>query len=160
MDTRKPRIAAVAVGLAFAATLALTGCASLSKHLPWAHKAPPAPEVATALTVAAPDGATLSWPQVWQRNDVVLDMAGVAATGSAVVMPRSGLAWPVRVALRVAAGSIGSIDVRGAQRLLIPVPASGTGTGTVDLELPPGVYVAATKQITLNWGPASVPAGP
>ena len=156
MDTRKPRIAAVAVSLTIAASLGLPGCASVSKHLPWGHKAAPAPEVATALTVAAPDGAPLSWPQVWQRNDVVLDMAGVAASGTAVVMPRSGLAWPVRVALRVVPGSIGSIDVRGAQRLIIPVPA--TGSGTMDLELPPGVYVAATKQITLNWGPASVPA--
>ena len=155
MDTRKPRIAAVAVSLTIAASLGLPGCASVSKYLPWGHKAAPVPEVATALTVATPDGAPLSWPQVWQRNAVVLDMAGVAATGSAVVMPRSGLAWPVRVALRVAPGSIGSIDVRGAQRLVIPVPA--TGTGTIDLELPPGAYVAATKQITLNWGPASVP---
>ena len=157
MDIRKPRIAAVAVGLACAASLGLAGCASVSKHLPWGHKAPPAPEVSTALTVAEPDGAPLSWRQVWQRNDVMLDMAGVAATGSAVVMPRSGLAWPVRVALRMAPGSIGSIEVRGAQRLVIPVPA--TGTGTIDLELPPGVYVAATKQITLSWGPVSVPAG-
>jgi hypothetical protein len=158
MDIRKPRIAAVAVSLAFAASLELAGCASVSKHLPWGHKAPPVPEISTALTVAAPDGATLSWPQVWQRNDVVLDMAGAAASGAAVVMPRSGLAWPTRVALRVAPGTIGSIDVRGAQRLVIPVPA--TGTGTIDLELPPGIYVAATKQITLNWGPVSVPAGP
>jgi hypothetical protein len=156
MNTRKTRITVIAVGLLVAGTLGLAGCAAVSKHLPWRHKAAPAPEVATALTVAAPDGAPLSWPQVWQRNDVVLDMAGVAATGAAVVMPRSGLAWPVRLALRVAPGSIGSIDVRGAQRLVIPVPA--TGTGTLDLELPPGVYVAATKQITLNWGPASVPA--
>ncbi|HEY6457165.1 MAG TPA: hypothetical protein VIY90_17970 [Steroidobacteraceae bacterium] len=155
MDIRKPRVATVAVSLTFAAGLGLAGCASVSKHLPWGHKAPPVPEVSTALVVAVPDGATLSWPQVWQRNDVVLVMTGVAASGAAVVMPRSGLAWPVRVALRVAPGSIGSIDVRGAQRLLIPVPA--TGTGTVDLELPPGVYVAATKQITLNWGPASAP---
>jgi hypothetical protein len=155
MDTRKPRIAAVAVGLALAATLGLGGCASVSKHLPWGHKAAPVPEVSTALTVAAPDGAPLSWPQVWQRNDVVLDMAAVAATGSAVVMPRSGLTWPVRLALRVAPGTIGSIEVRGAQRLVIPVPA--TGTGTIDLELPPGVYVAATKQITLNWGAANAP---
>ena len=158
MDTRKPRIAAVAGSLIFLGSLGLAGCVSVAKHLPWGHKAAPVPEVSTALTVAAPDGATLSWPQVWQRNDVVLDMAGVAATGTAVVMPRTGLAWPVRVALRVAPGSIGSIDVRGAQRLVIPVPASGTGT--VDLELPPGVYVAATKQITLTWGPANVPAGP
>ncbi|HEX3838773.1 MAG TPA: hypothetical protein VHW25_17600 [Steroidobacteraceae bacterium] len=156
MDIRKSPITAVAVGVTIAASLGLAGCASVAKHLPWGHKAPPVPEVSTALTVAAPDGATLSWPQVWQRNDVVLDMAGVAATGSAVVMPRSGVAWPVRVALRVVPGSIGSIDVRGAQRLVIPVPASGTGT--IDLELPPGVYVAATKQITLNWGPASVPS--
>jgi hypothetical protein len=156
MDTRKPRIAAVALGLAFLGTLGLGGCASVTKHLPWGHKGPPAPEVSTALTVSAPDGATLSWPQVWQRNDVVLDMAGVAATGSAVVMPRSGLAWPVRLALRVAPGTIGSIEVRGAQRLVIPVPA--TGAARIDLELPPGIYVAATKQITLNWGAVNAPA--
>jgi uncharacterized protein YceK len=156
MDTRKPRLAAVAVSLTFATTLGLAGCASVSRHLPWGHKGPPVPEVSTALTVAAPDGAPLSWPQVWQRNDVVLDMAGVAATGAAVVMPRTGLAWPVRMALRVAPGTIGSIDVRGAQRLVIPVPA--TGAGTIDLELPPGIYVAATKQITLNWGAPNAPA--
>jgi hypothetical protein len=112
--------------------------------------------VSTALTVAAADGSALSWPQVWQRNDVVLDLSGLAGSGSAVVMPRAGLAWPVRVALRVTPGSIGAIDVRGAQRLVMPVPASGAAT--VDLELPPGVYVAATKQIIINWGPANVPA--
>jgi hypothetical protein len=158
MDTRKVPIAAVAFSLMLAASLDLAGCASVSKHLPWAHKAPPPPEISTALVVTASDGAALTWPQVWQRNDVVLDMAGVAATGSAVVMPRTGLAWPVRVALRVTPGLTGTIDVRGAQRLLIPVPV--TGTGSVDLELPPGVYVATTKQITLNWGPVNAPATP
>jgi hypothetical protein len=141
-----------------AAALGLAGCASVTKHLPWGHKAPPPPEISTALVVTAPDGTALSWTQVWQRNDVVLDMAGVAATGAAVVMPRTGLAWPVRVALRVTPGMTGTIEVRGAQRLLIPVAA--TGTGSVDLELPPGVYVAATKQITLSWGPVSAPTAP
>lgn len=158
MDTRKAPIAAIAFSLILAASLGLAGCASVSKHLPWAHKATPPPELSTALVVTGSDGTPLTWPQVWQRNDVVLDMAGVAATGSAVVMPRSGLAWPVRVALRVTPGLTGTIDVRGAQRLLIPVPAAGTGS--VDLELPPGMYVAATKQITLNWGPVSAPATP
>jgi len=114
--------------------------------------------VSTALTVATPDGAALTWPQVWQRNDVVLDMTAVAAAGSAVVMPRSGLAWPVRVALRVTPGAIGAIDVRGAQRLVVPIPAGGAAS--VEVELPPGVYVAATKQITLSWGPANAPPGP
>ena len=158
MDTRKPRLAAVALGLMVAGGLGLGGCATVSKHLPWGHKAPPAPEISTALVVAAPDGAALTWTQVWERNDVVLDMAGVAPSGSAVVMPRSGLAWPIRIALRVRPGSFGTLEVRGAQRLVIPVPA--TGTGNVDLELPPGVYVAATKQITLNWGPTLTATAP
>lgn len=156
MDTRKPRSATAAASCLVAALLSLAGCASLSAHLPWRHRAPPPPEVSTALTVAAADGTALSWPQVWQRNDVVLDLSAVAGTGSAVIMPRAGLGWPVRVALRVTPGSVGSIDVRGAQRLVLPVPAGGAST--VDLELPPGVYVAATKQITVNWGPANVPA--
>jgi hypothetical protein len=158
MNTRKPNTACAAAGALVAALLGLAGCATLSAHLPFRHKPPPAPEVATALTVATPDAAPLTWPQVWKRNDVVLDMSAVAAQGAAVVMPRSGLAWPVRVALRVTPGSVGAIEIRGAQRLVVPVPASGTGT--LDIELPPGIYVAATRQITLNWGPASAPAAP
>jgi hypothetical protein len=145
--------AALAVGLLAAGMLGLAGCASVSAHLPWRHKPPPPPEVSTALTVATPDGVVIAWPQFWQRNDVVLDLSGVAATGSAVVAPRTGLAWPVRVALRITPGAIGAIDVRGAQRWVVPVPA--TGAATVDLELPPGVYQAATRQITVNWGPAA-----
>ena|ERR1700744_736182 len=156
MNSKKPGIAPVVVGLMVIAAVALAGCRSLSSHLPWAHHATPPPEVSTALTVAAPDGTRLAWPQVWQRNAVVLDLAGLSGAGSAVVMPRAGLAWPVRLALRVTPGSIGAIDLRGAQRVVLTVPAAGAGT--VDLELPPGIYVAATKRMTLNWGPASVPA--
>lgn len=156
MNTTKPGSATAAASCLVLTALTLAGCASLTAHLPWRHRAPPPPEVSTALTVAAADGTPLSWPQVWQRNDVVLDLSGLAGSGTAVVMPRAGLGWPVRVALRVMPGSFGAIDVRGAQRLVMPVPARGAGA--VDLELPPGIYVAATKQITLNWGPANVPA--
>ncbi len=138
--------------------MGLAGCASLSAHLPWGHRAPPAPEVSTALTVAAPDGTGLSWPQFWQRNDVVLDMSAVAGTGSAVVMPRGGLAWPVRVALRVSRGAVGEVEVRGAQRWVVPIAA--TGGGAVDIELPPGVFVAATKEITVHWDAAGTLAAP
>jgi hypothetical protein len=156
MNSRTP-LAALAVGLLAAGILGVAGCASVSAHLPWRHKAPPPPEVSTALTVATPEGAPVAWPQIWVRNDVVLDMSGVAPTGSAVIAPRAGLAWPVRVALRVTPGAVGSIDVHGAQRWVVPVP--GTGAATVDLELPAGVYQAASRQITVNWGPAP-PAAP
>ena len=152
MNVSKSLTAALA-GLLAAGILGLAGCASLSAHLPFRHRAPPPPEVSTALTVATPEGASVAWPQIWVRNDVVLDMSGVAPAGSAVVAPRSGLAWPVRVALRVIPGAIGVIDVRGAQRWVVPVPAAGAAP--VDLELPPGVYQSATRQITLSWGPAA-----
>jgi hypothetical protein len=155
MDNQKSGFAPHVVGLLLAGSLGLAGCTSLSAHLPWGHKAPPPPEVSTALTVAAPDGTALSWPQFWQRNDVVLDMSGLAGTGSAVVTPRTGLAWPVRIAVRVTPGAIGEIEVRGAQRFIVPMAA--TAAGTVDVELPPGVYVASTRQLTLTWGPAPAP---
>ena len=150
--------AALAGGLLVAGMLGLAGCATLTAHLPWRHRSPPPPEVSTALTVVTPAGAAVAWPQIWVRNDVVLDMSGAAPTGDAVLAPRSGLAWPVRVALRVTPGVIGTIDVRGAQRWVVPVPAAGAKT--VDLELPPGVYRAATRQVTLSWGPAVQPAEP
>ncbi len=125
----------------------------MKAHLPWSHQVPPPPEVSTALTVATPEGAALSWPQFWLRNDVVLDMSGVAGTGSAVVAPRSGLAWPVRVAFRVTPGAVGALDIRGAQRFVVSVPG---GSPTADIELPPGVYQATTGQLTVHWGPAPV----
>jgi hypothetical protein len=157
MNMPKTVTAPIGVGLVAVLLLGLAGCKSVSQHLPWGHKAPAPPEVSTALTVTTAEGGALALPQFWQRNDVVLDLTGVAPTGAAVVMPRSGLAWPVRLALRVTPGVIGAIDVRGAQRVLLPVPAAG---GQTDIELPPGVYVASTKQVTLSWGPANVPASP
>ena len=150
--------AALAASLLAAGILGLAGCAAVSAHLPWRHKAPPPPEVSTALTVATPEGVADPWPQFWLRNDVVLDLSGVAGTGAAVVAPRAGLAWPVRVALRVTPASVGAIDVRGAQRWLVPVPAAGAAT--VDLELPAGVYQATTREITVHWGPAAEPPAP
>ena len=157
MDSRNT-FATLAVSLLAAGILGLAGCASVSAHLPWSHKAPPPPEVSTALTVATPEGTAITWPQFWLRNDVVLDMSGIAGTGAAVVAPRAGLGWPMRVALRVTPGTVGAIDVRGAQRWIVPVPAAGAAS--VDLELPPGVYQSTTRQITVNWGPAAAPPAP
>lgn len=158
MNSRK-LLAALAASLLGAGILALAGCASVSAHLPWRHRAPPPPEVSTALSVATPEGAAVSWPQIWQRNDVVLDMTAVAPSGSAVVAPRAGLAWPVRVALRVTAGAIAVLEVDGAQRVLLPINASAGAP--IDLELDPGVYTPRTPQLTVRFGPASgLPQGP
>jgi len=73
-------------------------------------------------------------------------------------VPPSSRRAPVWPGQCVTPGSIGAIDVRGAQRWLAPVPAAGAAT--VDLELPAGVYQATTRQITVHWGPAAEPPAP
>ena len=59
----------------------------------------------------------------------------------------------LRLALRVSPGSLGELDVRGAQRVLLPIVSSAGKP--VDLELPPGVYPPKTAEITVAWGPAA-----
>lgn len=157
MKFTNPQTSAAA-GLLAGALLGVAGCTSLSAHLPWRHAAPPPPEVSTALTVATPDGAPVAWPQFWQRHDVLLDLSGVAPSGAVVIAPRAGLAWPVRIAFRVIPGAFGAIDVHGAQRWVVPVPAAGAAP--VDIEVPPGVYQPATRQLTVSWGPATSPPVP
>jgi hypothetical protein len=53
-------------------------------------------------------------------------------------------------------GSIGLLEVRGDQRMLIPVTREGTQV--VDLELVPGVYTASTAQIGIMWEPLRQPS--
>jgi hypothetical protein len=82
-------------------------------------------------------------------------MSGASGSGSLTLRPPAD-GWPVRVALRVSPGSLGELDVRGAQRVVLPiVPSAGK---PVDLELPPAVYAPKTAEVTVAWGPAAAPA--
>ena len=81
--------------------------------------------------------------------------SAASGSGSLTLRPPAD-GWPVRVALRVTPGSLGELDVRGAQRVVLPiVPA---GSKPVDLELPPAVYTAKTTELTVAWGPSGAPA--
>ena len=134
----------------------LAGCSQL--RWPFHQRQPPAPELAHEL-VLAPDAAAGSGspvvdvPQYWKRNTLVLDLGAVNGSGSVQVRPRPGGEWPVRLALRVRPGSVGELEVRADQRVVIPVTA--TGSRPIDLELPPGVYSPKTELLRLHWGPAS-----
>ena len=118
-------------------------------HWPW-HHAPAAPPAEIhELDVS---GATASSVrQFWKRNTLLVDLRSAAPQGGLVLQPRSGTQWPVRVAFRVTPGSIGVLEVRGASRIVLPV-ATGGGP-TIDLELPPGVYVAKTPNLMVHWSP-------
>jgi hypothetical protein len=146
---------APAVAALFAA-LAAAGCGHLSPHWPWHHApaSPPAPVHELDIT-RAPDGAPASdaYPQLWKRNTLVVDLSAASGSGSITLKPPAGTTWPVRLALRIVPGSIAELDVRGAQRLVLPITPSGGKP--VDLELAPGVYTRSTPQVTVSWGSGS-----
>jgi hypothetical protein len=139
----------VGTGL-LALALAAGGCT----HLPWykhqAAAAPPAAVHELDIAGAAPG----SYPQHWQRNTLLVDLSSASGAGSVLLQPVDGNGWPVRLALRVTPGAIGVLEVRGAQRVILPISAGGK---PVDLELPPGVYTPTTAQLTVSWGAAVAP---
>jgi hypothetical protein len=135
------------------ATFALSACSHL--HWPWKHHAPPAPASVNEVVVSSPGGgAAVEVPQYWKRNTLVLDLHALSGSGSILVQRRPNTTWPVRLALRVMPGSVGQVEVRAAQRMVLPVTTQGAKP--VDLELPPGVYTAQTPEITITWGPAGL----
>ena len=150
-DTGVPSLAlrALAIGV-LAASVA--GCSHV--NWPWHHQPPPPPKQVQVLDVSG-TGASAVLGQYWKRNTLVLDMSAASGSGSVTLRPPVD-GWPVRLALRVTPGSLGELDVRGAQRVVLPiVPAAGK---PVDLELPPGVYPPKTAEVTVAWSPSAAPA--
>jgi hypothetical protein len=122
-----------------------------SLHWPWHHHHATGPEAVHELTIQMQDGAAKAIPQYWDRNTLLLDMTAVSGEGSAMVAPRPGTGWPVRLEFRVQSGSIGNLEVSGVQRVLFSVPTQGAPSV---LHLDPGVYLATTAAITLHWSAA------
>jgi hypothetical protein len=137
----------VGFGSLMAAAMLAAGCA----HLPWRHNPPPPPAPVSELTETAETGAAVDYPQYWKRNTLLVDLRGISAEGGIVLQPRSGTEWPVRVAFRVTPGSIGVLEVRGEERVILPVAAGGGAP--IDLELPPDIYKSTTTHLTVHWSP-------
>jgi len=113
---------------------------------------PATPAAGTGAAVPSADATPApGFPQYWKRNTLVLDLEPISGFGGLVVRPRNGTTWPVRLALRVMPGSVGQLEVRAAQRVILPIIP--TGAKPIDLELAPGVYTGTTEQITVTWGP-------
>jgi hypothetical protein len=142
------------VGLIVAAVagVLMAGCSHfVGTHWPWTHKSPPPPEPANELTVTTESGAAAAYPQYWKRNTLLVDLHDASQEGSLVLQPRAGAQWPVRLAFRVTPGSIGVLEIRGEQRVILPVAQEGGQP--IDVELAPGLYTATTAQIRVHWSP-------
>lgn len=139
------------MGLALA-VVALSGCGTLSRvSLPWSRAAAAPPPEVDELSFA---GGAVS--QHWQGNVLVLDLTAVPAQGQLVATPTYARGWPMRIAVRTVPGRFGALEVRGAQRAVLPLTTEGTGS--VDLAIPPEVFVPGTAQIVLHWGGSIAPA--
>ncbi len=132
--------------------LAAAGCSHL--HWPSHKQPPPPPQAVHYLDVGGSDAAAVR-AQYWKRNTLVVDLTAASGTGSLTLRPPAE-GWPARVALRITPGAIGELDVRGAQRVVLPVVPGAAKP--VDLELAPSVYTAKTPEIAVAWGPPAAPA--
>ena len=141
-------LGALALGVLAASA---AGCSNMK--WPWHHEPPPPPAPVHVLDVSG-TGASAVLAQYWKRNTLVLDMSAASGSGSVTLRPPAD-GWPVRLALRVTPGSLGELDVRGAQRVVLPIVP--TGAKPVVLELPPGVYPPKTSEVTVAWGPVAAP---
>ena len=140
---RRAALGAVATVLA----LCCAGCGHL--RWPWHHAPPPPPAPVHELDIG---GATAgSFPQYWKRNTLLVDLSAASGSGGITLKPTAGGSWPVRVAFRVTPGSIGVLDVRGAQHESLPITPGGGKP--IDLELSPGVYAPTTPEMSVSWGP-------
>jgi hypothetical protein len=142
---------ATASAIVLSALLAASGCSHL--HWPWHRRPPAAPAPVHELEIAG--AAADSFPQYWKRNTLLIDLSAAGSSGNLTLKPAAGGTWPVRLAFRVRPGAMGALEVRGAQRVVLPI--SPAGGAPVDLELAPGVYRADTPRITVSWGPQLPP---
>ena len=120
-------------------------------HWPWRH-APPAPEApVNELVIEAGAGAAAPvLVQTWDRNTLHVAMGGVAGDGTFNLRPVQGHGWPIRLEFLVQPGSFAHLELRGEQRVILSVPASGAATV---LPVPQGIYAPETAQLTLHYGP-------
>jgi hypothetical protein len=137
-----------------ALTTLLAGCSHL--HWPWRHKPTPPPPEVHELDETSEGGASASFPQYWMRNTLIVDLQGASGTGSVTLKPREHTLWPIRIALKVMPGSVGELEVKAAQRTVLPVTTAGTKP--IVLELTPGTYSMKTPQMVVSWGPNTTPA--
>jgi hypothetical protein len=130
--------------------LLLSGCATVKSYWPFGHSAQAAPQPVSELLLQLPaDGTAPVVLQFWERNTLVVDLQNVPSAGRVVLARREGNDWPARIAFRMAPNRFEVLEVRGAQRVLLPVAAAADTP--VVVELPPGTYAGATT-LAVSWG--------
>lgn len=137
-------------GTLLASLALLGGCSHLQALWPW-HQQPPAPDpLVHELVIVTGEGTSApAISQTWDRNALRLALNGVAGDGELRLRPAHGHDWPIRLEFAVQPGSFAHLEVRGEQRVIMSVPASG---GVAILAVPLGIYAPGTSELTLRYG--------
>jgi hypothetical protein len=135
-----------------AGCLLLAGCATAMHpaqwKLPWRHA--PAAEPAPVNELRLEGDASASVRQTWRRNTLRIDLTAVPPAGSLKLLPSGVNGWPLRMEFAVRPGSFATLEVRGEQRVVFSVAASGEEP-VQRLALAPAAYTPGTAAITLTW---------
>ena len=83
---------------------------------------------------------------------------GLAREADQIILSRrDGQLWPARIGFRMSPTRFEVLEVRGAQRVVLPL---STGAGAaVNVELPPSTYDASTARIVVSWGVEKTASG-
>jgi hypothetical protein len=138
--------------------LLLAGCSHAPRHesshwrphWPWHHAPATAePPVNELVVEGSPGAATPQLMQTWDRNTLRVSLERLAGEGELKLTPVQGHGWPIRLEFAVQPGSFQQLEVRGEQRVVLVVPATG---GVAVLNVPQGLYASATQALTLRYG--------
>ena len=94
-------------------------------------------------------GATPALVQTWDRNTLHVALERVAGEGEFRLRPVQGHGWPIRLEFSAQPGSFAHLELRGEQRVILSVPATGEVTL---LPVPQGLYAPTTTELTLRYG--------
>lgn len=160
-DTRRKHPREPGAWPALLALLLLAGCSHAPRqqsahsshwrpHWPW-HHAPAAPEPpVNELVVEGTGGASApALMQTWDRNTLRVSLEGLAGAGELKLVPVQGHGWPIRLEFAAQPGSFQQLEVRGEQRVVLIVPATGS---VAVLPVPQGLYAPTTQALTLRYG--------
>lgn len=124
---------------------------------PFKKKAVPPPQPVQVLELKSPAGQPPALLQFWERNVLVLDLQGAGSSGAVFLSVPANARWPMRISFRATVGQFSVLEVRGAQRAVLPLRA--TGPTPVTMALDPAVWTQKTPQMEVIWGAASTSGG-
>ena len=152
--TRRRAAALAALLISLAALGACSHVARLGPshwHWPWRHAPAPAEPAVSELQTEFPAGATAAaLAQSWNRNNLRVTLSALSGEGDFNLRPMPGHAWPIRLEFLVQPGSFAHLEIKGDERVILSVPA--TGEATV-LAVPLDVYSTRTEMLRLHFGP-------